>query len=259
MTKCIEANNPSATDVQPEEWIPVAYYAPEFLDTELDIPDTMVDQNFFASYTTMNDQQGMIQDIMLANMVTNSGVPNRFGLRIPVKSNWNVEMLDKLLTEYDDRDILEWITFGFSVSRQDDFPDPTPNTTNHLGATLYPDSIDAYIDTELRLGAAIGPFTVPPFIRRIGISPLSTRPKKDSNKRRIILDLSFPLGSSVNDGINKDSYCGEPIKLTYPTIDTLAKRISEIGLSCRLWKKDMIRAFRQIPLCPREYSLIGYR
>ena len=50
-----------------------------------------------------------------------------------------------------------------------------------------------------------------------------------------------------------------PVKLTYPTIDTLARRVSQIGLSCRLWKKDMVRAFRQIPLCPMDYSLIGYR
>ena len=104
----------------------------------------------------------------------------------------------------------------------------------------------------------MGPFTIPPFVNRIGISPLSTRPKCESMERRIILDLSFLPGHSVNDGINKDFYCGTPIKLTYPTIDTLAKRIWELG-PCLIWKKDLQRYFRQIPLCPLDYSLIGMR
>ena len=29
--------------------------------------------------------------------------------------------------------------------------------------------------------------------------------------------------------------------------------------NCRLWKKDLRCFFRQLPLCPRKYSLIGYR
>ena len=75
------------------------------------------------------------------------------------------------------------------------------------------------------------------------------------------MDLSFPLGRSVNDGINKNSYCGEEIRLTYPTIDTLAKRIYELSKSgtVKIWKKDLLRAFRQIYLCPSQYSLIDYR
>ena len=51
----------------------------------------------------------------------------------------------------------------------------------------------------------MGPFDKIPFQNKVGISPLSTRPKKDSDKRRVILDLSFPMGGAVNDGIIKDN------------------------------------------------------
>ena len=114
-------------------------------------------------------------------------------------------------------------------------------------------------ESELELGAMIGPYKIPPFISRIGISPLSTRPKTDFTKRQIILDLSYPLGRSVNDGISKYDYCGLPIRLSYPTIDTLAKRIVSLGRNCLLWKRDLRRAFHQLILCPRDYSLIGMR
>ena len=46
--------------------------------------------------------------------------------------------------------------------------------------------------------------------------PLSSVPKKDSTDRRTIMDLSFLLGTSVNDGIPKDTYMGDPFKLHYP-------------------------------------------
>ena len=102
-------------------------------------------------------------------------------------------------------------------------------------------------------------FTIPPFLNRIGVSPLSTRPKKKSDSRRIILDLSFPEGNSVNDGISKTHYCGEQIKLSYPSVDMLAHRIAEPGQGCLIWKKDFWRYFRQVPLCLCDYSLIGWR
>ena len=76
------------------------------------------------------------EDIQRAHKVINSGVCNRFGCRILVKSNWNLLLMDSLLTDYDDRDVLEWLKFGFPISRDDDAPDPIPATLNHTG-TIY--------------------------------------------------------------------------------------------------------------------------
>ena len=194
-----------------------------------------------------------IADVLLAHKIIESGKPNRFGCRIALCTNWNLTLLDMLLADYDDREVVEWLKFGFMISQDDNIEDPIPADTNHKGATMYPEVIENYIDTELRLGATMGPFTIPPFIDRIGISPLSTRPKKESAKRRIIMDLSFPMGRSVNDGIDKNTYNGEQIRLTYPSIDTLAQRIAQLGPGCLIWKKDLLCYFRQVPVCLRDF------
>ena len=198
-------------------------------------------------------------DIMLAHKVIESGWPNRFGCRIPLHTKWNLQLFDALLMDYEDREVIEWLRYGFTISRHDEISDPMPAECNHKGATMFPEAIREYINTEIQLGAMIGPFRIPPFIGRMGISPLSTRPKKDSAKRRIIMDLSFPFGWSVNDGIDKNTYYGQEIMLKYPTIDNLAKRISQLGSGCLVWKKDLLRYFHQVPACPRDYPLIGFR
>ena len=52
----------------------------------------------------------------------------------------------------------------------------------------------------------LGPFRELPFEREFCISPLNTVSKKDSDERRVILDLSFPEGKAVNENIPKDRY-----------------------------------------------------
>ena len=104
----------------------------------------------------------------------------------------------------------------------------------------------------------MGPYKKIPFSRHVGISPLSTRPKRGSEDRRVILDLSFPIGESVNDAIPKDTYMGFHAKLTFPQTDDFAVRIFQLGRGCYMFKIDLSRYFRQIPLDPGDYSLIGY-
>jgi hypothetical protein len=51
--------------------------------------------------------------------------------------------------------------------------------------------------------AIIGPFEKNPFNCSLKISPLNTVTKKDSIERRVILDLSFPEGQSVNEFVSR--------------------------------------------------------
>ena len=85
---------------------------------------------------------------------------------------------------------------------------------------------------------------------------LNSVPKQGSDERRFILDLSCPKGASVNDGICKDFYLGEPVNLTYPTVDDIAERIVQFGPGC-LFKRDLKRAYRQLPVDPYDYPLLG--
>ena len=89
------------------------------------------------------------------------------------------------------------------------------------------------------------PFKFNPFNQPIGISPLNTRDKKDSTKKRIILDLSFLLGLAINKGIDKDKYLGVRINWRLPTVDTLAKLMVEKGVGSLLFKHDLKRYYCQ--------------
>ena len=63
-------------------------------------------------------------------------------------------------------------------------------------------SVQEKLSKELKLNRIAGPFTSKP--PGLIVSPLAAVPKKDSDEIRIIHDLSFPLGESVNSHINPD-------------------------------------------------------
>ena len=92
----------------------------------------------------------------------------------------------------------------------------------------------------------------------IALSPLNSVPNPDSDERRFILDLSWAAASSVNDRISKDLFLGEPVSLTYPTVHDITDRIIQLGPGCLLFKRDLKRAYRQLPVDPFDYPLLGY-
>ena len=90
-----------------------------------------------------------------------------------------------------------------------------------------------------------------------------TRDKKGEDGRttgkRVIVDLSFPLGASVNSGIDRNNFQGEYRSYSLPTPLDLAKLIIEHGPGCFLWKSDLERAYRQlrVPRGGLDYPLLG--
>ena len=55
----------------------------------------------------------------------------------------------------------------------------------------------------------------------------------------------------------KDSYLDEQICLKYPTVDKLVEIIIRKGKGCLLFKCDLRRFYRQIPVCPKDYNKLG--
>ena len=189
--------------------------------------------------------------------VRQSGKPNYLGERIRVPSKFNFSVLENMLSNYSIRRLIEFLKFGFPIEHNGSAV--THNRVNHKGAQqpFYNDIIE-YLDTEIHEQAVLGPLEHPPFEGQVGISPLNSVPKKDSSKRRIILDLSFPEGTSVNDGIPVDWYQGEHSKLVFPTIDDLVNIIHRKGVGCLLFKQDIRRAYRWLPLDVGCIHLLGY-
>ena len=177
--------------------------------------------------------------------------------QINLKSQLNPDVWDQYLQGYWDKQLPLLIRFGFPLDYNRDGI-LTSQQTNHASAIEYPDDIQAYLDEEGHHKAILGPFKKIP-IKNLHISPMMTREKPNGPHRRVIIDLSFPQGNSVNAGIPKDQYLGTPFILKLPTVDTITEHIKTLGRGCKLYKVDISRAFRHVKLDPKEYDLLGLR
>lgn len=77
-----------------------------------------------------------------------------------------------------------------------------------------------------------GPFSSPPF-SVFRISPLVLVPKKVEGEFRLLHHLSFPEGSSLNDGISPDH-----TSVSYATVEDAICRIKTVGLVA-LWLRQI--------------------
>ena len=198
-------------------------------------------------------------DLLLVQKVKQFGYPNIYGAKIPVKSCWHLGWLHQQLVNYYDTEVLEFLKYGWPADRLPNMPALTINLINHSSSLRFPAAVNHYVSAELKFDSIMGPFSVIPFeTGHVGMSPISTQPKKDSEERHVILDLSYPPGASVNDWTPKDSYLGHNIQLVYPGVDDLACRVKELGETGRLYKRDASHCFRWVPLGPHDYQLFGY-
>ena len=78
-----------------------------------------------------------------------------------------------------------------------------PAKKNMLSANQNPEVVEKYIQAEVEKGNMLGPFSLDIFpsahTNRSGVIPKKHQP----GKWRIITDLSYPDGKSVNDAIDK--------------------------------------------------------
>ena len=74
-----------------------------------------------------------------------------------------------------------------------------------------------------------------------------SRPKPNAS-RRIIVDLSWPKGHSVNSAIEDNCYDDQEYMLKYPSVDDILNDINRIGKDAYLFKIDISRAFRNLRL-----------
>ena len=120
--------------------------------------------------------------------VKQTGLPKFMGARIPVKSQLNVEKWKEALVGYWDQQLLQLIEYGFPL----DFNRACKlrhEGVNHNSAIQFPNDIEAYISEETHHGAMLCPFERNP-VEGGHISPFMTRHKPDSDRRRVIIDLS---------------------------------------------------------------------
>ena len=196
-----------------------------------------------------------IPDILEAHkIIRNSGVPNFLKSRIPVPTQLNPERWYFHLQDYWDQQLPDLINYGFPLDFDRKFK-LQPTYHNHTSAIQYTEHIDRYISEELKYGAIYGPFKQLPF--PVHISPLMTRPKQNTDKRRAIMDLSWPKGASINSAIHKFKYLDTYFSLSYPSIDHIVHHVKQLGPGSLLYKVDISRAFRHLRIDPGDIDLLG--
>lgn len=174
----------------------------------------------------------------LYSAIKNKNLPNFLGAKITLNSDLILENWESMLKDYHDKDICQFLRYFWPVGYEADVT-PSSVQDNHKSANTYPSHVRAFIDTELHHNAVIGPFNEPPFTPWTRVSPILTRPKKDSPDRRIIIDLSFPKGDAVNNGININAIFGRDSAYTLPTISDLTSIIKRLGRGAWMWKADL--------------------
>lgn len=155
---------------------------------------------------------------------------------------------DKAYSRYVCRGIREGFRIGYRPCSA-----LKPAQANMKSAMEHPDIVTEYLDRECRLGRMLGPFKPATHLPQLQINRFGVIPKgHNTGKYRLITDLSFPPGRSVNDGIDPD-ICS----LVYTTVDEVAACAASLGAGALLAKVDIESAYRLIPVHPQDRVLQG--
>ena len=196
-------------------------------------------------------------------IVSKTGLPNFMSARIPLFHGLNIPAWRYALhnTNYQKAsELCDMLDFGFPLGFEGSFQDLIPTFRNHPSAINHPETIEEYLRTEYSLLAMAGPFDTPPF-KPFMISPMMTRPKNSSETsvRRTIVDLSWPPEHGINAFIPKDTFLGCDYKVQLPKVDDLVEKITMSEKPCYIYVRDLMRAYRQLRICPLSYPLMGLK
>ena len=147
--------------------------------------------------------------------------------------------------------ILNGIEHGFRIGVQERGFFKSANR-NMQSATQNPQVIEDYLNKQVAEGNILGPFpkgTAPKVhINRFGVIPKKHKP----GKWRLITDLSFPEGGSVNEAIDP-----ELCTLSYIKVDEVARAAIALGPGALIAKVDIKSAYRLIPVHPQDRKWLG--
>ena len=147
--------------------------------------------------------------------------------------------------------ILEGITRGIDVDFQGD------RSAERFGPNLRVEEADvakvsAIIAADVAAGKKAGPFDSPPLPNFV-VSPIGAVPKKEVGRIRVIPHLSYPFGGdSVNASVRDET-------MTLGSVAEAAGHILAFGRGCWLVKLDVEAAYKQVPVRPQDWHLLGFK
>ena len=122
---------------------------------------------------------------------------------------------------------------------------------NWNSAHKHSDIVYNTLLSDVAKGTKAGPFSHPPFSTFIG-SPLGVFPRKRPGKYRLIHDLSWPPGQSVNDYISS-----EDSSVQYISFDDIVQKVSTYGVGALMARLDISDAYKHILVRPEDWDVLG--
>jgi hypothetical protein len=162
----------------------------------------------------------------------------------------DVDFLTARLTGYKDAEfIINGFRNGFPLGLKTD-ASPSLKEPRALPASL---DLRRKILDEVDKGRILGPFNQPP-MQNLKISPLHAIPKPASNKVRLIFNLSYPPGTSVNDCI-----VDEAKSVQYCSVGDVASYLHQTFSpgEAFLAKVDLADAYRFVPIRKQDWRFLG--
>ena len=93
--------------------------------------------------------------LRIASVIKGTNQPNYKCARFPIKSGLNIRAWEYHLDGYPDKQILQYLMFGFPLSFTENGQLGSKHVTNHYSALAYPEAVTEYLLKEVRLGAKL--------------------------------------------------------------------------------------------------------
>lgn len=170
------------------------------------------------------------------------------------KSPINIYKLGANLKKYPNKPDAQFLLSGFQTGFKLNYNGPRLSVRSHnlLSARQENQILNLKLYEDKYLGRIIGPFPYPP-ISNLRINPVGLVPK-NTGGWRLITNLSFPSGSSVNDFIDP-AVC----HVQYSKFDNAVNILQHIGKSAFMAKADIKSAFNLCPIWPGDFGLLGIK
>ena len=135
--------------------------------------------------------------------------------QLMIKSQLNPDAWEALLKDYLGQEFIQLIKFGFPLDFDTFFP-LAEEDPNHNSAVEHPKTIEAYLQGEIKFNCIFWAY----FSYCLHYSPVMTRENPGASNKRVVIDLGYHKGQSVNAWVHKGTYLGTPFILTLQTIGT---------------------------------------
>ena len=229
-------------------WLPICHLSPSLIGTSNGLPVTS-----YSSVAPLLARQFCRLQGLGAQYQPSVRGPSPVHTA-PVSTPLQVEAWCQALCTHPDQvwvgHLISGLQHGFRIGLRAAPSGPSPRG-NAPSAETHSQVISSFLQEQVQQGFMVGPLS-PHLCSHIRLSRMAVVPKKTPGKFRVIVNLSAPVGGSVNDNIHRDL-----THVAYSSIDDAALLIHHLGQHALMAKIDIRNAYRLIPVHPDDRQCLG--